>query len=285
MQDAEGCVKGARTTITGSGGESLLLETTSLAILAWLPHDDFLGNVEKSMKWVCSACKAGRFGSTQSTILALKAIIEYDRARSGSARPGSVTLMVDGKEIETLSFKGDENETLEFRDFSALLAPGSRTVALAMKDGFPMPYTVDVSYSAETPSDAGQCPLTLSTSLSSDSIREGETLEMTATLKNTTEKGLPMTLVVLGLPGGLEPRHDQLKESVREGRFSYYEVIGRKIALYYRDLPPNAEKHITISLEAAVPGEWRGPASYAGLYYTPEEKVWKPGCTIKISPR
>ena len=40
--------------------------------------------VERSMKCLAESCKAGRFGSTQSTVLALRAIVAYDKAR---ARP------------------------------------------------------------------------------------------------------------------------------------------------------------------------------------------------------
>jgi hypothetical protein len=61
------------TSITCSYGEGLLLEASSLAILAWIKGDaKFRPNVEQSMQWVASKCKDGRFGSTQSTILALK---------------------------------------------------------------------------------------------------------------------------------------------------------------------------------------------------------------------
>ena len=61
------------TSITCSYGEGLLLEASSLAVLAWIKGDTkFRPNVEQSMQWVASKCKDGRFGSTQSTILALK---------------------------------------------------------------------------------------------------------------------------------------------------------------------------------------------------------------------
>jgi len=33
-----------------------------------------------------------------------------------------------------------------------------------------------------------------------------------------------MTVAIVGLPGGLEPRHDQLKELVKAGRIAAYEV-------------------------------------------------------------
>src|SRR5205823_8838252 len=71
-QTDAGLVDGSTVSVVGSGGEALQIETTALATLAWLRDPNFAGNVEKSMKWLCETCKAGRFGSTQSTILALR---------------------------------------------------------------------------------------------------------------------------------------------------------------------------------------------------------------------
>jgi hypothetical protein len=70
-----------------------------LAILAWLKGgEDFATFVEPAMKWLATKCKDGVFGDTQSTILALKAIVEYDKTRS-AAGPGNVEVILDGKVI------------------------------------------------------------------------------------------------------------------------------------------------------------------------------------------
>ncbi len=45
----------------------------------------------------------------------------------------------------------------------------------------------------------------------------------------------------VGLPGGLEPRHDQLKELVKAKTIAYYEVIGREVCCYFRQLQPSEE--------------------------------------------
>ncbi len=88
-------------------------------------------------------------------------------------------------------------------------------------------------------------------------VAEGEPVEIVASVRNTTDAGLPMTMVIIGIPGGLEPRHEQLKESVKAGKFSFYEVRGREVAIYFRDMAPKAERTITISAVAAVPGVLR----------------------------
>ena len=84
-----------------------------------------------------------------------------------------------------------------------------------------MPYSLAVRYHAETPSNSADCPLELETEITESIVAEGEPVEIIATLRNTTDEGLPMTMAVIGIPGGLEPRHEQLKESVKAGKFSF----------------------------------------------------------------
>jgi len=285
MQHKDGSVKGAKTSITRSGGQSLLVETTSLSILAWLSDVQYSGNVEKAMKWLCEACEGGRFGSTQSTVLALKAIIAYDQSRAKPKADGSVTLIVDGEKIQTLDFTKDTQGALEFEGLAPKLSPGEHEILLSMEEGSPMPYTISIEYHAEKPADIGECPLLLETEITEPKVKEGEPMEIVARVKNTKDEGLPMTLVIVGLPGGVEPRHEQLKESVKEGKFAFYEILGRDIAIYFRDMAPEEEKQVVISCIGAVPGEWTGPSSRAFLYYTPEEKKWNSGLKITVEAK
>src|SRR6185295_10287457 len=64
QQAENGSVTGGTASIVGSGGEALLVETTSLATLAWLREPSFAGNVERSIKYLAEVCQGGRYGST-----------------------------------------------------------------------------------------------------------------------------------------------------------------------------------------------------------------------------
>ena len=75
-----GAVEGAQSSITNSRGKSLLLETTSLAALNWLNLNPskFSKNIDLSIGFILGSIKnGGRFGSTQSTVLSLKALVRY----------------------------------------------------------------------------------------------------------------------------------------------------------------------------------------------------------------
>ena len=91
-QSDDGSLVGATRSVVGSGGEALKIETTSLAVLAWLRNPHYQANVEKSIKYLAESCKAGRFGSTQSTVLALRAIVAYDQSRATPESAGHAAI-------------------------------------------------------------------------------------------------------------------------------------------------------------------------------------------------
>lgn len=298
----EGFVNGAVTSITNSGGDALKIETTSLAILAWLRDDEYTGQVEKSILWLTERCKSGRFGSTQSTVLALKAIVEYDKARSTPKAPGSLVLLVDGKQVgEPVAFNEETKGAIHLPNLASHLTPGKHTIAVKMTDGSKMPYSIAVEYFADTPASSDECKLRIDTVFSADAIdtdrqpdpdkfvaytvSEGETTEVKVTITNTTKDGLPTPLAIVGIPGGLEPDYDQLKELVAVGKIAAFEVIGRDVVLYWREMKPEQSIDLSIRCLAAVPGTYTGPASRTYLYYTDEHKQWADGLTVNITPR
>ncbi|MGB0767037.1 MAG: alpha-2-macroglobulin family protein [Phycisphaeraceae bacterium] len=293
----EGFIDGAVTSITNSGGDALKIETTSLAILAWLKDDAYTEQVEKAILWLTERCKAGRFGSTQSTVLALKAIVEYDKARSTPKAPGSLVVMVDGKQVgEPVAFNEETKGAIHLPAIASHLTPGKHTVAVKMEGGSKMPYSFAVEYFANTPASSDACKLRIETSFAgagelkpgvtlAPPVTEGETTEVNVKITNTTKDGLPTPIAIVGIPGGLEPDFDQLKELVAAGKIAAFEVIGRDVVLYWRELPPEAEVQLQIRCTAAVPGTYTGPASRTYLYYTDEHKQWAEGLTVTITPR
>ena len=93
-----------------------------------------------------------------------------------------------------------------------------------------------------------------------------------------------MTVAIVGRPGGLEARADQLKELVKEGKIDFFETRGRDVVLYFRGLAARARRVVTLSLVAAVPGRYTGAASRAYLYYTDEDKHWAAPLQLTVTP-
>jgi hypothetical protein len=285
-QEDDGSLSGATTSIVGSGGEALKIETTSLAVLAWLKNRRYAANVEKSIKYLAEVCKGGRFGSTQSTVLALKAIVAYDASRAVPKAPGTVQLMVDGSPVgKAIPFDPETHGAIELPDASEILTPGKHKISLRMADGSQMPYSVAVDYFSVKPDSSRDCKLHLAVELRNTQIDEGASTEANVVVINHTNEAVPTPVAIIGVPGGLEVRHDQLKELVKAEKIAAYEVRGREVILYWRSLKAEERVELPISLIAAIPGTYTGPASRAYLYYTDEHKQWTNGLQVQITAK
>ena len=285
-QKPDGSIDSIKSSIVGSGGQSLIVEGTALATLAWLREPAYADRVEKSIKFLADSCKAGRYGSTQATVLALRAIVNYDKQRARPKAPGMVRILVDGQSIgEWVAFNQHTQGAIKMPDVSELLTPGEHKVQLCMEGGGPMPYSLAVRYNALTPPSAEECVLDLSVTMAQDKLVEGAATEANVTVRNKSKEVVPTPVAIVGLPGGLEPRHDQLKELVKKGTIDAYEVLGREVVLYWRTLAGEANVELPLSLIAAVPGTYTGPASRAYLYYTDEHKRWIEGAQVEIAPK
>jgi alpha-2-macroglobulin-like protein len=126
--------------------------------------------------------------------------------------------------------------------------------------------------------------VTIGVSLRDKELAEGGVTEANVTVTNRDKAAVPTPVAIVGIPGGLEVRHDRLKELVKSKRIDAYEVIGREVVLYWRTLDAGQTADVSLSLVATVPGTYTAPASRVYLYYTDEFKQWAPGVRVTITP-
>jgi alpha-2-macroglobulin-like protein len=283
-QTENGSLQGATVSVIGSTGEALSIETTAIAVLAWLQNPGFKANVEKAIRYLAEQCKAGRFGTTQSTILALKAIIAYDHSRAVPRAPGQLDLVIDGRPLGSpVKFDEQTRGVIPLPNLPVLSA-GNHTVEIRMTGGSQMPYSLAARFSRLKPESSDACRLHLEVSLTNPGPSEGSVTEARVVIVNRSNEIVPTPTAIIGLPGGLEVRHDQLKELVKAKTIAAYEVLGREVVLYWRALAAEARVALPLSLVAAIPGTYTGPASRAYLYYTNEHKHWTDGLRVEIEP-
>jgi hypothetical protein len=296
-QQADGRLTGAAISITGSGGRDLEIETTALATLGWLRANrpgDFNENVQKAAKWIGQQRGGyGGFGSTQSTILALKALIAFTHDNKKVPVDSELVLEVNGERVSKKFAAGSRDELVLAVPEKGLLKPGKNVVTVSM-DKNTLPYTLTWSYRTLKPANVENCPVRLTTKLDRDRADEGETVRLTAVVENASGKGQGMAVAILGLPSGLAVPEDmrQLKDMARlredgtkPGLISAFEIRGRELVLYWRDLAPAQKIEVNLDLVCRLPGEYRGPASRAYLYYNADNKFWVEPLTVAIAPK
>jgi hypothetical protein len=285
MQAANGAWTNADHSITRSGGSNLAIETTSLAILALLKAEGHLEPARKGIAWLQNNRGGhGQWGATQATVLALKAVTRFDDVTRAAPRAGSVSLVIDGAVVAERSFEAGQREPLVFTGFDDKLTPGKHRIALVTQGAEALPYSMAIEYRSDQPASSDAAVVRLAATLAKSEVKMGETVRLDAVITNKTERGQPMTLVRLGLPGGLTFQNWQLKELRERGQIGFFETRAREVILYFRDLKPGEVKKIALDLVAAVPGTYTGPASAAYLYYNDTDKSWAAPLAIAITP-
>jgi hypothetical protein len=285
MQGKEGGWSGANHSITRSGGESLEIETTSLALLALMKDGGYDPQVRAGIEWLNNHRGGfGQWGATQSTILSLKAMTRYASLSRKTRNAGSVTVLVNGKLWKEIAYAEGHQDALVVDGWEEVLQPGKNKVEIIHEAQEAMPFSAAVEYRSSTPASSPQATIDLETRLERPTASMGESVRLTATVTNKTDAGQPMTLARVGLPGGLSFQTWQLKELREQGLIAFYETRPREVILYLRDMKPSEVKTIPLDLLATVPGTYLAPSSSAYLYYTNEHKTWRDGLAVQIEP-
>ncbi len=287
LQDKAGHFPGAKESITMSGGESLDIETTSLAILALIkasPSGEHEAAIRNAVTWLNGKRDGyGAFGSTQGTVLALKALTRYaDYSRRTSAS-GVVIVRMNGKEIRRVSFDKGEKNAIELTDLAPSLVAGPNSLEIELEGEAQLPYSVALSYRAQKPASSPNAKVAVTTQLAKDKVALGEGVRLTAEIENRTKDGIPMTLARVGIPGGLTFQTWQLKELKDKGVIDFYETGAREVVVYLRAMAPGARKTIDLDLLATLPGSYVAPATSAYLYYTDEDKSWIAPVSVTVT--
>lgn len=285
MQESDGGWKKSGHSITRSGGENLQIETTALAVLGLLRSGSYDESVERGVEWLVHHRRGiGSLGSTQATVLGLKALTAYHSARPQVRSAGTVALFINGQKVGEKRYESDDKNALIFAGLNKYLQPGKNRVELRHSGTTGLPYSMAIDYRSTKPATSPQASVDLSTTLARGDVKLGESVRMNVTLTNKKAEGQPMTLARIELPGGLTFQTWQLKELREKGLVAFYETAPRQVNLYLREMKPSETVQIPLDLVAIAPGEYTAQASTAYLYYTDEHKVWVAGTQVRIEP-
>ena len=289
----DGAVTGATTSVTRSGGHDLETETTALAMLGWMRANDpkYAQTVRAGAKWLSQRRGGyGGFGGTQATVLTLKALVLFAGKFARPAESGEILVTAGGKPAGVRPFGQNDVEVigLDIPDPETVFKPGERTeveISTAAKHSYP--FALSYTYTTLTPLSAEACAVRVSTKLAKTEATEGETVPLSFTLANQKKAGHGMAAAIVGIPAGMKVPTDmkQLTELREKERIDFFEIRGRELVLYWRELGPEQKIELTIDLVCDVPGTYRGPASRAYLYYNADHKHWVEPLSIKIAPR
>jgi alpha-2-macroglobulin-like protein len=313
FQRETGLVSGAQGGITGPDCRDLDVETTALAVLGWLKADrpaEFDTSLLSAAKWLGQQRRgAGSYGGTQATVLALKAMVAHQQKNPRAIQGGEALISVSqvqprqgqanafvrnqpmpAQEPATnrasFSSRSQDPLTVVLPNVNAL-RPGKNVIQLNVTANNALPYTLTWAYRTQKPANDPKAPVKLSAKLNQTEAKEGEMVKLTAIFENVSGKRQGMAVAILGLPAGVFVPDEAANERTlaalhATGKISAWEVRGRELVLYMRDLAPDARIEIELDLLCRSPGEYRGPASRAYLSYDADRKFWIEPLNIRI---
>ena len=289
LQAEDGSWTGLTHSMTHSRGKNLTVETTSLAALAFLKvpalqiaEDGKWSSeqiIKKAVDYLATAKTHYGFGSTQATVLALKALVKHAENAMAEAAVGPVAVFVNGQKAAEQAIRAGQTEPIVFTGLSDYFTEGKNEVKVEFADRKKaLPYDLSVQYSTHQPPSDPHCALDLKIQLTGSGspsvFRMGETIRLTTTITNKQVETVSNPIAIVGLPAGLGVQPWQVKEMQEQNLFDFYEINDGYVVFYFRHLEGKETRHIHLDLKAEIPGTFEAPASSAYLYYENDVVVW-----------
>jgi alpha-2-macroglobulin-like protein len=271
----------AETSITGSSGKSLQVETASLIALALLKQKQIDSTLLYQCKSFILNSKAfNSFGSTQANILALKVLSFL--AKEDTLGKGSVSFSLNNQKNANHNFSIGQNDPLTIYGLEKYLNIGNNSLDVDYNSNLNPFFNVDITFKQKEPA-YNYYPLHLETKYLQNSIYTGQTVRLNISLFNQDNYIHSMTVAVIKIPAGLTVETWQLKELQDKMIYDFYELKDNQLILYFTNLNANEKRNINLDLKAIYPGTYQPLASYCYFYYNAEKKSWSSGERIKIN--
>jgi hypothetical protein len=257
-------------------GESAAIETTGLAVQALLKWGQASAAAGKALAYIASKKTAqGTWGTTQATIMALRALLLATEKGSADVR-GTVEITLNSKAVEKLTLTADNNDLLHQFVFKNVDANGANDVSLRFDGKGGLAYQVVGRYFV--PWDRKPAGEALSIDVTYDRTRlsQDDIAKATATVKNNLTKTANMVMVDLGIPPGFDLLTEDLQTyqeqsaGRKSGHLEKFNLTATQAILYFDSIGAGDTVKLSFRLRAKYPVRARTFQSKVYEYYSPE---------------
>jgi alpha-2-macroglobulin-like protein len=267
--------KSEETGIYG-GGQSADVETTGLAVQALLKTGENPELTRKALAWLLSKKGAdGNWGTTQATIMALRALVLASDRTAGDAR-GDVTVVLNGKTVDTLIVTTDNNDLLH-QFVLPVSDPGTeQNVEIQFTGTGGMAYQMVGRSFVPWPPVSLHEALTIDVAYDRTKLTQNDIVTATATIHNNLHATANMVMVDLGIPPGFDLLSEDLQGIVERcaasgsGRLEKFSLTATLAILYFDAIGPNQTVKLPFRLRAKYPIRAKTFESRVYEYYNPQ---------------
>jgi uncharacterized protein YfaS (alpha-2-macroglobulin family) len=266
----------AEETSVYATGPSAAVETTGLAVQALLQSGEASATARKALSYIASKKDAyGTWGTTQATIMALRALLTATEKGAADVR-GTVVVLLNGKPAEKLELTPENNDLLHQFVFKNVDAQSASTVGLQFEGKGGLAYQIVGSYYLPWDEKAGGEPLSIDVSYDRTRLAQDDIDTASAIVRNNLQKTANMVMVDLGIPPGFDLLSEDLQDYQeksahhKNGHLSKFSLTTTQALLYFDSLAPGEVVTLKYRLRAKYPIRARTFKSQVYEYYDPE---------------
>jgi uncharacterized protein YfaS (alpha-2-macroglobulin family) len=256
-----------------STGEAGSVEITGLAAMGFMKLKQRTELVQGAMEYLIGGKDSwGTWWSTQSTVMALKALIF---ALENGAQPfsGTVRIYVDNALQKTLAIEKKDSDLTFSWSTTENLSPSMKVRLEFDGQGSPLYQIVTSAYVPWAFAPKGEEPVRISVNYDRTRLTADDTLSAKVKVENTTKDGLKMLIVDLGVPPGFSPSTEDLEVLKAKGSIQRYQLTGWQIILYLDGIAAHQTLTFTYRLEAKYPVKVQGAEARVYEYYNPQNET------------
>jgi hypothetical protein len=272
-------------------GDSAAVETTGLALQALLKAGGYNDLVRKSLAWIASKKNGeGNWGTTQGTIMALRALLRASE-QSGSDARGTAEVLLDGKKVVTLEIGRENNDLFHQFVLPQTSADRDNEIEIRFSGKGGLAYQIAGHYFVPWQQATSHEPLAIEVKYDRTRLAQDEIVTGTAKIHNNLDKTAKMVMVDLGIPPGFELLSEDLQQmvektaSAKSGRLEKFNMTATQAILYFDSIAPRDSFEVRYRLRAKYPIHAEGFASRVYQYYDPNVNATAKPVQFEVSGR
>ncbi|HUV04257.1 MAG TPA: alpha-2-macroglobulin family protein [Armatimonadota bacterium] len=261
------------STITFTRGKSADVETTALAALAFIRSGRYPDVVSKALTFIIQAKDPnGTWGSTQATILSLKALLASMENRTQEIN-AKVTVLVNGQEAGTFKITPEDSDVLRQVDCKQFVREGENKIRVEFEGRGSSLYQIAGKYYLpwdKLSQQPEQRLISINVDFDRTTLAKDDIVTSTVKIAYNGSGTANMVMVDLGTPPGFQVMAEDLEALVGGKVVQRYTITSRQVILYFEKLEGGKPVEFKYRLKAKFPIRARTPKSTAYLYYNPE---------------
>jgi alpha-2-macroglobulin-like protein len=257
-------------------GQSASVETTGLVVQALLKWGQASGVARKAMNFIAAKKDAaGTWGTTQATIMALRALLLATEKGAADVR-GTLTVLLNGKSVEKLDLTPDNNDLLHQFVFKEFDSAKSNSVEIRFDGKGGLAYQVVGSYFLPWNEQPANEALSIGVDYDRTHLAQDDIATATATIKNNLPKSANMVMVDLGIPPGFDLLSEDLQAyqeksaGQKSGKLEKFNQTATQAILYFDSIGAHDTVTLKFRLRAKYPIRARTFQSKVYEYYDPD---------------